>query len=85
MESCDQGGEDQDEDWLDGLVASVNGKSEALKQGTTYDGEAWVRLSADGPRQWWRASEVKIDEPMRSRDDMKWIISFGVRLVHVLH
>ena len=27
MESCDQGGEDQDEAWLDGLVASVKGKS----------------------------------------------------------
>jgi len=28
MESCDQGGEDQDEAWLDGLVASVKSKSE---------------------------------------------------------
>ena len=26
MESCDQGREDQDEAWLDGPVASVNGK-----------------------------------------------------------
>ena len=26
MESCDQGGEDQDKTWLDGLVASVKGK-----------------------------------------------------------
>ena len=25
-ESCDQGGEDQDKTWLDGLVASVKGK-----------------------------------------------------------
>jgi len=40
IESCDQGGEDQDEAWLDGLVARVKGKSEALKQGTTCDGEA---------------------------------------------
>jgi hypothetical protein len=32
-----------------------------------------------------RASEVKIDEPIRLRDDMKWIISFGNWLVHVLH
>jgi hypothetical protein len=32
-----------------------------------------------------RASEVKIDEPKRSRDDMKWIISFVDWLVHVLH
>jgi hypothetical protein len=53
IESCDQGGEDQDMTWLDGLVA--------------------------------RASEIKIDEPIRSRDDMKWIISFSDWLVHVLH
>ena len=26
IESCDQGGEDQDKTWLDGLVASVKGK-----------------------------------------------------------
>jgi len=36
----DQGGEDQDEAWLDGPVARVKGKSEALKRGTTCDGEA---------------------------------------------
>jgi hypothetical protein len=40
IESCDQGGEDQDMTWLDGLVASVKGKSEALKQGTACDGAA---------------------------------------------
>jgi len=40
IESCDQGGEDQDEAWLDGLVASVKGKSKALKRGTVCDGEA---------------------------------------------
>jgi len=40
MESCDQGGEDQDEAWLDGPVASVKDKSEALKRGTACDGEA---------------------------------------------
>ena len=39
-------------------------------------GEAWARLGADGSRQRWRASEVKIDEPIRSHDDMKWITSF---------
>ena len=27
MESCNQGGEDQDKTWLDGPVASVKGKS----------------------------------------------------------
>ena len=26
MESCDQGGEDQDMTWLDGLVATMKGK-----------------------------------------------------------
>jgi hypothetical protein len=40
MESCDQSGEDQDEAWLDGLATSVKDKSEALKRGTTCDGEA---------------------------------------------
>jgi hypothetical protein len=34
MESCDQGGKDQDEAWLDGLVASVKGKSKALERWT---------------------------------------------------
>ena len=28
IESCDQGGEDQDKTWLDGPVASVKGKRE---------------------------------------------------------
>ena len=32
IESCDQGGEDQDMIWLDGSVVSVKGKSEALKR-----------------------------------------------------
>jgi hypothetical protein len=40
MESCDQSGEDQDVVWLDGLVASVKGKSEALKRETACDGKA---------------------------------------------
>ena len=48
-------------------------------------GEAWARLGADGRRQRWKASEVKIDEPIWSHDDMRWIISFGDWLVHVLH
>jgi hypothetical protein len=51
MESCDQGGEDQDMIWLDGPVASVKDKSETLKRGIACDGEAWARLGADGPRQ----------------------------------
>jgi hypothetical protein len=40
MESYDQGGEDQNMTWLDGPVASVKGKLEALKQGTACDGKA---------------------------------------------
>jgi hypothetical protein len=40
MESCDQGREDRDEAWLDGLVASVKSKSEALERETTCDCEA---------------------------------------------
>jgi hypothetical protein len=40
IESCDQGGEDQDMTWLDGPVTSMKGKSEPLKQGTACDGEA---------------------------------------------
>jgi hypothetical protein len=48
-------------------------------------GEAWARLGANRWRQWWKASEVKIDEPIRSCDHMKWIISFVIWLVHVLH
>ena len=40
MESCDQGGEDQDEAWLDGPVARVKGRSEALKRETASHGEA---------------------------------------------
>jgi hypothetical protein len=71
IKSCDQGGEDQDMTWLDRPVASVKGKLEALKRGTACDGEAWERLGTDGPMQWSRASEVKIDEPIRSYDDMK--------------
>ena len=33
IESCDQGGEDQDKTWLDGPVASMKGKLEALGDG----------------------------------------------------
>ena len=33
IESCDQGGEDQDKTWLDGPVASVKGKSKLWSDG----------------------------------------------------
>ena len=36
IESCDQGGEDQDMTWLDGLVASVKSKLEALERWTAW-------------------------------------------------
>ena len=36
IESCDQGGEDQDKAWLDGPVAIVKGKSEALERWTAW-------------------------------------------------
>ena len=36
IESCDQGGEEQDMIWLDRLVASVKGKSEALERWTVW-------------------------------------------------
>ena len=34
IESCDQGGEDQDINWLNGLVVSMKGKSKALERWT---------------------------------------------------
>ena len=36
IESCDQGGEDHDKTWLDGSVARVKGKSEALERWTAW-------------------------------------------------
>ena len=36
IESCDQGGKDQDKTCLDGPVASVKGKLEALEQWTAW-------------------------------------------------
>jgi hypothetical protein len=49
--------------------------SQKLWSDKLHCGEAWARLDADGPKQRWRASEVKIDEPIRWCDDKKWIIS----------
>jgi hypothetical protein len=40
IESCDQGGEDRDEAWLDRPFASMKGELEALKRGSACDGEA---------------------------------------------
>ena len=39
IESCDQGGEDQDKTWLNGLVASVKGKWRLWSYGP-HGGEA---------------------------------------------
>ena len=36
IESCDQGGEDQDMTWLDGPVVSVKDKLEALERWTVW-------------------------------------------------
>ena len=57
----------------------------ARRTGCKCEGQVEWWLGVDGPRQWWRASEVKIDEPIWSCDDMKWIISLLIVLVHVLH
>jgi hypothetical protein len=44
IESCDQGGEDQDKAWFDGLVASVKGKlSDDLAPMNRSNGEEQVR------------------------------------------
>ena len=44
IESCDQGGEDQDKAWLDGPVASVKGKSsEDLAPMDPSNGEEQVK------------------------------------------
>jgi hypothetical protein len=55
MKSCDQGGEDKDEAWLDGPVTSVKGKSEALKRGTACD--VTVKLGQDLTR--WTEATAK--------------------------
>jgi hypothetical protein len=45
MESCDQGGEDQDKTWLNGPVASVKGKlSDDLALMDRSNGEEQVKL-----------------------------------------
>ena len=44
IESCDQGGEDQDKAWLNGQVASVNGKlSDDLVPMDRSNGEEQVK------------------------------------------
>jgi hypothetical protein len=44
MESCDQGGEDQDKAWFDGLIASVKGKlSDDLAPIDQSNGEEQVK------------------------------------------
>jgi hypothetical protein len=45
-----------------------------------------MKLEQDlAPMDRGNGEEVKIDEPIQSCDDMKWIISFGDWLVHVLY
>ena len=44
IESCDQGGEDQDKTWLEGLVANVKGKlSDDLTPMDRGNGEEQVK------------------------------------------
>ena len=45
LESCDQGGEDQDKTWLDGPVTSVKGKLEALVWQNLLNYRAHMHLS----------------------------------------
>ena len=53
IESCDQGVEDQDKTWLDGPVASVKGKLEALERWTVW------RWSLSKTWCWWTKATVK--------------------------
>jgi hypothetical protein len=72
------GGEDQ-EAWLgyEGPSCKCEGKAKGSGAMDRQGGEARVEsFGTDGPRQRWRASEAAIDEPIRSHDDMKLIISF---------
>ena len=63
MESCDQGEEDQDKTWLDGLVSSVKGKlSDDLVPMDRSNGEEQVKSR----------SMNQYSHVMK-----KWIISFG--------
>ena len=69
IESCDQGGEDQDMTWLDEPVASVKGKlSDDLAPMDRSNGE-----------------EQMMSRPMNQYGHVMRIISFGDWLVHVLH
>ena len=54
----------------------MKGKLEGFEVINHVVGKLEQRLGADGLRQRCRASEVKIDEPIGSHDDMKWIILF---------
>jgi hypothetical protein len=72
-------GEDQGKTWLDGLVASVKGKSEAKHWNMWWD--AWVMTW-----RWWTDATMKSKWSQdrwtnTSHDDMKWIISFVMMLV----
>ena len=61
IESCDQGGEDQDKTWLDGPVASVKGKSEALERWTAWRWSLKQDLTPMDEDNGEKASKVKID------------------------
>ena len=71
MESCDQGGEDQDKSWL-GLMDRLQWRK--ASQGFEAMDRETVKLGQCQDRG------LK-----RSYDDMYWITSFMIVLVHWLH
>ena len=83
MESCDQGGEDQDKTWLDGPVASVKGKSEALEWWT-----AWRWSLSKTWRRWTEATEnSKLSQDRWTNMVIWYKVDYIICdwLVHVLH
>jgi hypothetical protein len=70
------GGEDQDKAWLQWTGCKCEGQVRVFK---ATNHTWWGSLSKDlarWTRQWRRANKVAIDEPIRSHDNMKWLISF---------
>ena len=64
--------------WVMWLRWRISRQDLAWWTGCKCEGQVEWWLGTDGPNQRWRASEVKIDEPIRSHDDMKWITSFVI-------
>ena len=75
IESCDQGGEDQDKTWLDGSVASVKGKSEALERWTTW----WWSFS----KTWCRWTKAMVKRKW-SQDRWTNMITWWYEVDHII-